>query len=111
MFREFYLGFIKIHILYHASKESIYGSAIIEELNSHGYDLSPGTVYPYLHRLEEKGYLKSEEEVVEGKVRRYYTITDKGKELLEDIKPRIKELVEEVLYEKREKMKTDEHGK
>jgi len=45
--------------------------------------------------------LKSEEEVVEGKVRRYYTITDKGKELLDDIKPRIKELVEEVLYEKR----------
>ena len=54
--REFFLGFIKIHLLYHASKEAIFGVAITEELARHGYDLSPGTLYPVLHRLEKAGY-------------------------------------------------------
>jgi len=99
MLRSFYLGFIKIHILYHASKERVYGSALIEEINSHGYDISPGTLYPNLHRLEEKGYLRSEKEVVNGKARRYYTITEKGQKLLEEVKPKIKELVDEVVYD------------
>ena len=41
--REFFLGFIKIHILYHASKEPIFGVEIAEELARHGYSISPGT--------------------------------------------------------------------
>ena len=66
--REFFLGFIKIHILYHASKEPIFGVELAEELARHEYGVSPGTLYPTLHRLEKEGYLESNSKVVRGRV-------------------------------------------
>jgi len=98
--REFFLGFVKIHILYHASKESIFGVEIAEELARHGYSISPGTLYPTLHRLEKEGYLESSSKVVNGKVRKYYRATNEGKLVLEQSKEKIRELVTEVLEEK-----------
>ncbi|MFC1908628.1 PadR family transcriptional regulator [Chloroflexota bacterium] len=68
MDREFFLGLIKIHILYHASKDSIFGAEMTQEIVRHGYNISPGTLYPTLHSLEKEGYLKSSSKVVEGKV-------------------------------------------
>jgi len=98
--REFFLGFIKIHILYHASKESICGVEIWEELGRHGYRLSPGTLYPTLHRLEKEGYLESISKVISGRVRKYYQATAEGKLVLEQSKKKIRELVTEVIEEK-----------
>ena len=100
MLKDFFLGFIKIHILYHASKEPIYGVEINEELGRHGYQLSPGTLYPTLHRLEKDGYLAKQPRVVGGKVRNYYTITEKGKVALREAREKIRELVTEVIEEK-----------
>jgi len=97
MIRDFFLGFIKIHILYHASKEPIYGFWLIEELDRHGYKLSPGTLYPILRSLEEKTLLESYQQTVEGKTRKYYKITLKGKEALAEARQKIKELVREVI--------------
>lgn len=97
MDREFFLGFVKIHILYHASKEPIFGVGIVEELSRHGYYLSPGTLYPTLHRLAKEGYLKQDSRLVAGKVRKYYTITDSGSQVLRKARDRIGELVDEVL--------------
>ncbi len=98
--REFFLGFIKIHILYHASKEPIFGVELTEELARHGYSISPGTLYPTMHRLEREGYLESSSKVVNGRVRKYYRATAKGKLVLEKSKKKIRELVTEVLEEK-----------
>ena len=98
--REFFLGFIKIHILYHASKEPIFGVEITEELARHGYSISPGTLYPTLHRLEKEGYLESNSKVVNGRVRKYYRATAKGKLVLQQSKKKIRELVTEVIEEK-----------
>ena len=98
--REFFLGFIKIHILYHASKEPIFGVEITEELARHGYRISPGTLYPVLHRLEKEGYMESSSKVVNGRVRRYYQATAEGKLVLEESKKKIRELVTEVIEEK-----------
>lgn len=95
--REFFLGFIKIHILYHASKEPISGVDIAEELTRHGYRMSPGTLYPTLHRLENEGYVEQSSKVVGGKVRKYYTITGKGLEAVSQARQKIKELVTEVV--------------
>ncbi len=100
MLKDFFLGFIKIHILYHASREPIYGAEIREELGRHGYQLSPGTLYPTLHRLEEEGYLQRQSRVVAGKVRNYYTITEKGRGALNEARSKIRELVTEVIEEK-----------
>ena len=98
--REFFLGFIKIHILYHASREPIFGVEIAEELGRHGYSISPGTLYPTLHRLEKEGYLESSSRVVNGRVRRYYRATAEGKLVLEESKKKIRELVTEVMEER-----------
>ena len=97
MIREFLLGFIKIHILHHAEQEPVYGAHLIEELASHGYEISPGTMYPTLHQMEKRGYLKKEERLVLGKVRKYYSITPEGKMALQEAREKIKELVAEVL--------------
>jgi PadR family transcriptional regulator, regulatory protein PadR len=97
MLRDFFLGFVKIHILYHAAEEPVYGLAIIEELRRHGYELSPGTLYPILHNMERDGYLKHHDKNVEGKVRKYYTITNQGQKALQEAKVKIRELVDEIL--------------
>ena len=97
MLRDFFLGFVKIHILHHAEQEPVFGLALIQELDRHGYTLSPGTLYPILHGLEKDGYLMSEERVVKGKVRKYYTITEAGSQALVEAREKIKELVGEVL--------------
>ena len=97
LFRDFFLGFIKIHVLYHASKEPIYGVGIMEELGRHGYVVSPGLIYPTLRSLEKQGFLKSSKRVIGGKVRKYYEITESGLEVLDESRKKITELVNEVL--------------
>ena len=97
MLRDFFLGFIKIHILHHAIKEPVYGMCLIEELGRHGYRLSPGTLYPMLHKLEEESLLRSYSENVEGKIRKYYRTTPKGIKALTKIKEKITELAGEVM--------------
>jgi DNA-binding PadR family transcriptional regulator len=97
MLRDFFLGFIRIHILHHAALEEVYGVALIAELRRHGYELSPGTLYPVLHGLAAAGYLTATPRVVGGKVRKYYAITAQGREALAAARPKIAELVAEVL--------------
>ena len=99
MLRELFLGFVKIHILYHAAESPVYGAELSRELARHGYDLSPGTLYPTLHRLLKGGYLSREARVVDGRVRKYYAATDKGRAALSEAKAKIIELVNEVLDE------------
>jgi PadR family transcriptional regulator PadR len=97
MLRDFFLGFIKIHILHHAAQQPIYGLAMLEELKRHGYALSPGTLYPILHSLENRRYLQQETRVVDGRVRKYYTATETGRQALAEVKEKMVELVDEVL--------------
>ncbi|GAB6109767.1 PadR family transcriptional regulator [Fusibacter bizertensis] len=94
--RKFFLGFIQIHILHHAKKEPFYGTWMIEELSAHGYDMSPGTLYPLLHDMEAKGLLLKTEMTVEGKVRKYYGITESGQEVLDEARKKAYELFKEI---------------
>lgn len=96
--RKILLGFIRVHILHHAKVDNgIYGLEMIEELASHGYSISPGTLYPILHDMQKNDLLESKQENVDGKIRKIYTVTDKGKETLESLKRFIQELSEEVI--------------
>ena len=97
MVRDFFLGFIKIHLLHHAVEHPVYGLGMIAELRRHGYTLSPGTLYPVLRQLTAAGYLAKRERIVEGKIRKYYTITARGRGALEAARRQILELVHEVL--------------
>jgi DNA-binding PadR family transcriptional regulator len=96
--RKVLLGFIRAHILHHAvNDEGIYGVEMMEELRSHGYSISPGTLYPILHEMEEDGALYSREVNVKGRIRKIYTATEKGNLALEKLKQYISELSREVL--------------
>lgn len=99
LLRDFFLGFIQVHVLHHASREPIYGVWILDELERHGYHLSPGTLYPLLHDLEGSGYLRRDDRVVEGKVRKYYVITAAGRKVLRESRDKIKELVDEIMVD------------
>ena len=96
LFRDLLLGFVRIHILYHASQEPIFGVGITAELERHGYRLSPGTLYPLLHNLEAAGFLEREEQIVGGKIRKYCGITPLGKRALEEARAKVVDLVSEV---------------
>jgi PadR family transcriptional regulator, regulatory protein PadR len=95
--RDVFLAFVRVHVLHHAAKEHIFGVEMMDELKRHGYDISPGTLYPMLHTLETSGMLISTQEVVDGKVRKYYRTTKAGDALLGELRAKIGELVEEVL--------------
>ncbi len=97
MLHDFFLGFVKIHVLHHAAQEPVYGLALIDELRRHGYELGPSTIYPLLHGLEAAGYLAREDRVVGGKVRKYYAITEVGRLALAEAQVKISELVDELI--------------
>jgi len=94
--KRLFQGFICLHILHHANNEPFYGSWMIEELSTHGYKLSPGTLYPILHSLEKQGLLRHYNQIVGGKMRKYYEITEKGRLELIEAKKYLAELVDEV---------------
>lgn len=95
--REFLLGFIKIHVLYHAEKAGFCGADMMEELKKHGYQIGPGTLYPTLHKMQQDGYLQSKKRTKNGRARIYYRTTSKGKLALKNVRPKISELVSEIL--------------
>ena len=75
-------GHLDLLLLAVLSDGSKHGYAVIEELkvrSGDSFDLPEGTVYPALHRLEKSGYLQSEWSVSNGRRRRNYSLTRKGR--------------------------------
>jgi PadR family transcriptional regulator PadR len=99
--RDLYGGLIRLHVLHHASEQPIYGAWIIEELSHHGYSLSPGTLYPLLHGLEKKGYLRSKKVMTGGRSRLIYSITPKGLNVFAAAKEKVRELFGELFAQQR----------
>jgi PadR family transcriptional regulator, regulatory protein PadR len=95
--RDLYSGMIRLHVLHHAAEELIFGAGMAEELARHGYKISPGTLYPILHGLEKRGYLRSHEERVGKSLRRVYGITSSGRRALNQAKQRVRELFGELI--------------
>jgi DNA-binding PadR family transcriptional regulator len=89
-------GFVRLHVLHHASSGPIFGIGIIEKLAFHGYVLSPGTLYPILHGLERDGFLRSRVEIVGRRRRRVYEMTPSGRTILLLSRVRLWELFKEV---------------
>lgn len=95
--RDFLRGAVRLHILHHAAEQAIHGAWMAEELTRHGYRISPGTLYPALHRMQADGLLTSRKATVNGKVLRLYRITDAGYALLVEGRRAVAELAAEVL--------------
>lgn len=95
--REILLGFWKVHILHHAAEGPLIGQWMLRELRRHGYDVSPGTLYPMLKRMEESGWLRSETDPGRGpKAARRYYLTDKGQAVLDHVGRQVEELRREL---------------
>ena len=97
--QELYSGLIRLHILHHAAHEGLFGLGMIEELARHGYKISPGTLYPMLHKLEGQGYLRSSEKRDGNRIRRVYRATPLGRRVLRAAKAKVRELFEEIFEE------------
>ena len=94
--RSLYSGLIRLHILHHAAEKPLYGIWIADELARHGYKVSAGTLYPILHGLERKGYLRSHEERNGRSARRVYEVTAVGRKALRTDRKRVQELFGEM---------------
>jgi PadR family transcriptional regulator PadR len=98
--REILLSFWKIHLLHHAAEGPIYGQWALGELRRHGYDISPGTLYPLLKRMERHGWLKCQRDPLARKnSRQPYILTAEGQKVLDLIRNQLKELYGEVIEE------------
>lgn len=85
-------GFIRLHVLHHAARHEIYGQWMIDELARHGYRISPGTLYPMLHGMEQRGYLVSHVERSGRSTRTFYRATEFGLQGLALARARMREL-------------------
>ena len=98
--KDLYSGLIRLHILHHAAKEPIFGFWMVEELARHGYKMSTGTLYPLLHGLERKGYLRSHVTRDGRTSRRIYEATPLGKQALKRAMGKVRELFGELFEER-----------
>ena len=102
--REILLSFWKLHILHHARAEAVNGPWMLTELRRHGYEISPGTLYPLLQRMERLGWLRGKAVSLGGRrTRRDYRLTAQGDKVLELVRGRIREMYEELVEGGRKK--------
>lgn len=97
--REFLRGFTKLYALWRGSKKDAYGMAILKEMREVGFELSPGTLYPTLEKLQREGDITWRKQVVGGRIRKTYRLTAKGKKELEEVKQRLRTIVRVVFAE------------
>src|SRR5438094_10560823 len=95
--RDLYSGLIRLHVMHNAIEEPIFGLGMIEELARHGYRISPGSLYPLLHNLEKKGYLRSRERRNGKSLRKEYRATPLGKKALQAARSKVLELLRELI--------------
>lgn len=96
--REILLSFWKVHILHHAGEKPLHGHWMLTELRHHGYEISPGTLYPMLRRMERLGWLKVKVDRQRGKrARRDYRLTAEGRKALKLVRSQLRELYDEVM--------------
>ncbi|MDX9928759.1 MAG: PadR family transcriptional regulator [Bacteroidales bacterium] len=90
-------GILEYCILLILSRNSCYASDIIKELREVKLIVVEGTLYPLLTRQKNSGLLSYRwEESQQGPPRKYYELTDSGREYLRDLDQSWNELVESV---------------
>ena len=79
-------GSTTVLILKLLEEKDMYGYEMISNLakkSNHTFDLKAGTLYPLLHNLEKNGIVESyEESTASERTRKYYHLTEKGKDVL-----------------------------
>lgn len=107
--RDLYSGLIRLYVLHHADKGSVFGLGLIDDLARHGYRLSAGTLYPILHGLEAKGYVRVTERRKGSHMRKFYRTTPEGRRALVAAKAKVKDLFGALVANK-ERPRAQRHG-
>ena len=87
--REFARGFVKLYALWRAARGETFGMQIIEEMRDLGFKVSPGTLYPVLHTLLEERDVTQTNRLANGKIRKCYRATAKGRREAEEVIERL----------------------
>ena len=90
-------GVLEYCILCILSRKEAYASSILEELKAVGMLVVEGTLYPLLIRQKNQGLLSHRwEESPQGPPRKYYVITDKGRDQLSEMDAAWQEMVQSI---------------
>jgi PadR family transcriptional regulator, regulatory protein PadR len=85
--RELVKGSTSLILLQLLTEKDMYGYEIVKEMeqrSGHVLQVKEGTLYPALHKLEKQEYIEAYWlEMEKGPARKYYKITDSGKEILQ----------------------------
>lgn len=85
-------GLLEICVLSAIKYEESYGYKIIKDMQPY-LKISESTLYPILKRLEESKMLTVRSEEYNGRLRKYYRITDSGRKRLMDFTEEWKEVM------------------
>jgi len=79
-------GLFRPYVLWICSRNLVSGMDLLDAERTHKHILSPGKLYPVLHKLTQEGYLEEERRIEHGKVHKYYRTTARGKQALERLR-------------------------
>lgn len=93
---QFKKGVLELCVLSLLKRKDYYGYELVEHI-SNFIDISEGTIYPLLRKFRNEGYVTNYlQESQEGPPRKYYTLTDRGKEVFEDLEVEWESFIESV---------------
>jgi DNA-binding PadR family transcriptional regulator len=84
-------------------KTDQYGYSLLTKLNEAGFPIDQGTMYPLLRRLESQKILTSSWDVREARPKKYYSLTDFGKDVYEELIREYSKLTESIVQLTEEK--------
>ena len=92
-FNQLRKGLLEFAVLEIISAKKVYAADILTKLNKTSFATGEGTLYPLLSRLKRDGLLQYDwVESESGPPRKYYSLTDVGKQRLTDLQEYWKEL-------------------
>jgi len=98
--KSFLRGLERPLILWLLSKRTFHGYGIIKELREHvGIEVKPSVLYPFLHQLEDTGFIAGRWIKEGGRNVKYYSLTSKGEILLNKMKEFFRESLREVIMD------------
>jgi PadR family transcriptional regulator, regulatory protein PadR len=102
--QELRRGMIILAVLSQLHEEQ-YGYSLMKRLEEQGMQIDQGTLYPLMRRLEDQNLLQSDWRVDTSRPRRYYILSEVGKQVLEEMTTewsRIKNTVDNLLFKSQE---------
>lgn len=82
---QFKKGVLELCVLSLLDRKDFYGYELVEKISQY-INISEGTIYPLLRRFRTEGYVSTYlEESQEGPPRKYYKLTNRGKEVFEEL--------------------------